>query len=152
MKKAILALMAVMFLAASTAIAADVPAISAKKGETIRTLLDVMGVQRLADAMIDQMFDQFAKNAPSVPLNAWNRLRKRMKGAELIELMTPIYDKYYTQEDLEAMIRFYRSPVGQKVVKTLPDVSREGFQVGQQWGRRKGEEVMKELRSEGLLK
>ncbi|HYS54824.1 MAG TPA: DUF2059 domain-containing protein [Thermoanaerobaculia bacterium] len=145
-------LAAVLFLAASMAMAADVPALSAKKRETIRTLLDIMGVARLADAMIDQMFTQFAKNTPSVPLKAWNRLRSRMKGAELIELMTPVYDKYYTLEDLEAMIAFYRTPVGQKVVRTLPDVSREGFQVGQEWGRRKGEQVMKELRSEGLVK
>jgi uncharacterized protein len=126
--------------------------ISRKKQESIRTLLELTGMSKVVDQVISQMFEQFAKNAPSVPPEAWQRLQKKMKSEELIDLILPVYDKYYTQEDLDGMIAFYRSPVGQKVVRTLPDVSREGFVIGQEWGKRKGEEVIKELRAEGLLK
>lgn len=150
MKRGIMAL-ALMIAVAASATGAE-KGISPKKEQSIRTLLELTGMAKVADQMIGQMFEQFAKNAPSVPPEAWQRLRKKMKADELIVLITPVYDKYYTQEDLDGMIAFYRSPVGQKVVRTLPDVSREGFAIGQEWGRRKGEEVVKELRAEGLLK
>jgi len=148
MRKRIAAL-AILILMATSAFAADIPR---KKQQSIRTLLELTGMARLADQMIGQMFEQFAKNAPSVPAEAWQRLKKKMKADELIVLIMPVYEKYYSQEDLDTMIAFYRTPVGQKVIRTLPDVSREGFIVGQEWGRRKGEEVVRELRKEGLLK
>jgi hypothetical protein len=148
MKKRIAAL-AIFVTVATSAFAAD---IQPKKKQSIRTLLELTGMVKVADQMIGQMFEQFAKSAPSVPPEAWQRLKKKMKADELVVLIIPVYDKYYTQEDLDGMIAFYRMPVGQKVIRTLPDVSREGFNVGQEWGRRKGEEVVKELRAEGLLK
>jgi hypothetical protein len=148
MTKRIVAL-AILVAVTTSAFAADVPP---KKKQAIRTLLELTGMVKVADQMIGQMFEQFAKGAPSVPPEAWQRLQKKMKADELIALMIPIYDKYYTQEDIDGMIAFYRTPVGQKVITTLPDVSREGFNAGQEWGRRKGEEVVKELRKEGLLK
>ena len=144
-----LATLAVLILVSTSAFAADIPP---KKKQAIRTLLELTGMVKVANQMIGQMFEQFAKGAPSVPPEAWQRLQKKMKADELIVLIMPVYDKYYTQEDLDGMIAFYRTPVGQKVTRTLPDVSREGFNIGQEWGRRKGEEVVRELRKEGLLK
>jgi uncharacterized protein len=144
-----LATLAVLILVSTSAFAADIPP---KKKQAIRTLLELTGMVKVANQMIGQMFEQFAKGAPSVPPEAWQRLQKRMKADELIVLIMPVYDKYYTQEDLDGMIAFYRTPVGQNVTRTLPDVSREGFNIGQEWGRRKGEEVVRELRKEGLLK
>lgn len=123
-----------------------------KKRESIHTLLELTGMVKVVDQMIDQMFDAFAKQSPSVPSEAWTRLKKKMRADDLVEEMMPVYDKYYTQEDLDVMIAFYRTPVGQKVIRTLPDVSREGFQIGQAWGLRKADEVLKELKAEGLLK
>ena len=143
MRKTI-AVLSIAIGVATTAFAADIPR---KKQESIRTLLELTGMVRIADQMISQMFEQFAKSAPSVPPAAWQRLKKKMKADELVVLIMPVYDKYYSQEDLDTMIAFYRTPVGQKVVRTLPDVSREGFAIGQEWGRRKGEEVVRELRA-----
>ena len=123
-----------------------------KKRESIHTLLEITGVVKLVDQMVQQMFEMFAKQQPSVPADAWERMKKKMKAEDLVEQMIPVYDKYYTQEDIDGMIAFYRTPLGQKVVRTLPDVSREGFEIGQAWGNRKAEEVLNELKAEGLTK
>lgn len=146
-----IAVCVVLVAVAGSLFAAPAP-VAAKKRESIRTLLELTGMAKVADQMIGQMFDSFSKNVPSVPPEVWDRMKKKMKADDLIELLTPVYDKYYTQEDLDGMIAFYRTPLGQKVVRTLPDVSREGFEIGQAWGKQKGEEVIKELRSEGLIK
>jgi uncharacterized protein len=36
-----------------------------------------------------------------------------------------LYDKYYTQQDIDAMIVFYKSPAGRKYVRTTPEITKE---------------------------
>jgi hypothetical protein len=42
--------------------------------------------------------------------------------------MIPSYQKHFTRGDIQAMNAFYSSPVGQKVLQELPDVTQEGMQ------------------------
>jgi len=145
-----IAALAVMMTFALSVFAAS-PAIPRKKQEAIKTLLKVTGMVKLANQMIGQMVDSYAKTMPSVQPEVWHRMKKQMSADELVGLMIPIYDKYYTQEDVDGMITFYRTPLGQKVISTLPEVSREGFQVGQEWGKKKSDEIVKQLRKEGYI-
>jgi hypothetical protein len=148
MKKIAVASLAFVF--AFPAIAGDTE-ISAKKREAIRTVLELTGTVALASESVDKIFDAFSKTLPQVPAPVWQRLKGQTRSEELIERMIPIYDKYYTQQDLDGIIAFYRSPLGQKFIRTSPDVSREGFEAGQEWATEKGEVVLKQLRAEGLL-
>lgn len=45
--------------------------------------------------------------------------------------MVDIYVKDFTESDLKEIIAFYNSPVGQKAIKTLPSVMREGAMIAQ---------------------
>ena len=73
----------------------------------------------------------------------------------LIEAAVPIYAKYYTEDDLDALIEFYESPVGQKFVATAPALSQDSFQLSQRWFAERQPEFLEQLRSrleaEGLL-
>lgn len=40
-------------------------------------------------------------------------------------VFTPVYAKHFTDEDLRAMIAFYRTPTGQKTVKEMPQMMSE---------------------------
>lgn len=46
----------------------------------------------------------------------------------------PIYHKYFTAAEVKEMIRFYSSDLGQKTVKVMPSLMREGMVAGQKWG------------------
>lgn len=67
---------------------------------------------------------------------------------DLLEMLIPIYDKYYTNEDLEGIIAFYSTPLGQKLLKNSPDVLRESQTVGYQWGSKIGAESEREVLAE----
>ncbi len=43
----------------------------------------------------------------------------------LIDLIVPIYQRHFTGADVDAMIAFYSTPSGQKVVRELPAVTME---------------------------
>lgn len=39
--------------------------------------------------------------------------------------MVDIYDKYFTADDIESFIGFYQSKAGQKMIVTLPDITKD---------------------------
>lgn len=57
----------------------------------------------------------------------------------------PIYVKNLTREEMAATIQFYRSPVGQSVIRKLPAILQESMAVGQQWGQQLGRDAMERL-------
>lgn len=57
-----------------------------------------------------------------------DELFKNMPIDEMTQAMIPAYQKHFTKGDIEAMNAFYSSPVGQKVLQVLPDVTQEGLQ------------------------
>jgi len=40
----------------------------------------------------------------------------------------PLYDKYFTEEDLQAMIDFYKTPTGKKTISVMPQLLQESMQ------------------------
>jgi uncharacterized protein len=60
----------------------------------------------------------------------FDRCRELMKQkidlAEIVDSVTyPIYDKYFDKNDLEALVGFYKSPIGEKFVKVMPQIYQE---------------------------
>src|SRR5579863_8438472 len=55
-------------------------------------------------------------------------LIKGMPSDQIVDAMTPTYQKHFTKGDIDAMNAFYSSPVGQKVLAELPSVLQEGNQ------------------------
>jgi len=64
--------------------------------------------------MIDEMIDDIEKDYPM---------------DEILKDLVPIYQKHLTQSDADKVIAFYSSPVGQKILRELPAITEESFQV-----------------------
>jgi hypothetical protein len=68
---------------------------------------------RLAD------FDAFAERFDSLFV-------ERLHFSEIIEAVyLPIYDKYFSEEELREMLAFYRTPVGRKSIELMPSLMQE---------------------------
>jgi hypothetical protein len=63
-------------------------------------------------------------------------LFRDMPVDEMIDAMVPIYQKHLTKEDLEGILAFYSSPLGQKLQREQPAMMQEGMQAGGEIGRR----------------
>jgi uncharacterized protein len=44
----------------------------------------------------------------------------------VVDIYVPLYDKYFSQSDLQSLVNFYESPVGQKSLDVLPKLVEEG--------------------------
>jgi hypothetical protein len=121
-----------------------------EKAHDIRLLFQATNPKDLVPQVLDQFVAAFKQAAPNVPQQFWDDFKKKVDVDELIDLMIPIYDKYYTAEDIKAMLAFYNTPTGRKVTATMGPMTQEKMAVMQAWGRKKGMEVEEELRERGI--
>lgn len=122
--------------------AAEAPApvkVDPEKEKTIRHLMDVMGTAKLGDNMTEVVSNQ-VKNAMSRRLPA-DRLQKFMDefsqklsakspASQVNDAQVPIYAQHFSLQELQGMIQFYESPVGQQMVKQLPDAMQQSQMQG----------------------
>jgi len=62
------------------------------------------------------------------------KYKSKLNPEELKERAIPVYDKHFSAAEIKEMIRFYETPLGQKVLKEMPVVTAELQQMGQAWG------------------
>lgn len=116
------------------------------KEKSIRTLLALTGSAKLGQQVMDQIIETFRRGSTNAPPAFWDEMRRKLKADEMVDMIVPIYARYYSKQELDQLITFYRSPIGRKVAATLPMIVRESMAVGQQWGRAKAQEVIAEMK------
>ena len=134
-----------MSLAAGQALAAQASATQ------VRELMDVVGVKTLMMQMNGQMAGAMQQRLPCVPGSYWQGFIDDNSVQQVIDRMVPVYQKHFTAEDIDGLLKFYRSPLGQKLVTEMPQVTAEGAQIGQAWGQERGLQMIAELQQKGTL-
>ena len=124
---------------------ASVHTIDPEKEKLIREFLHVTQYDTITLQSVDQMIAGMKAAMPQAPAEFWTTFRAKIHIEDLIQMVLPIYDKYYTKEDLTELLKFYASPLGQKVIAATPGISRESVIAGQAWGAKIGAEAAKEV-------
>ena len=57
----------------------------------------------------------------------------------------PVYAHFFSTEDIQGLIKFYESPLGQRVVKTLPQVAQQTQQAGVQLDQKAALDVLRSM-------
>lgn len=122
------------------------------KNKKIEDLMIITGSGDLGVTILNNMIDSFKKNTPEIDESFWNEFKKEFNAKELIDLMIPIYDKYYTESDIDELIKFYKTPIGKKTISNMPLLMQESMKVGQLWGQSIGEKAINRLKEKGMLK
>jgi uncharacterized protein len=133
-------------------------AIDPQKEARIRELMDVTGAKNLGQQLIDAGMEQFRSSVQdSQPDNPRAkqfadafvaRFQKHFDPNSLTERVIPIYDKYLTANDLQGLLDYYHSPLGQRMLKALPEVTRESQAAGFALGQKAAQETMEELKGD----
>lgn len=117
----------------------------------VRQLMDVLGVARMLGQMNTQMAGMMRQQLHCVPASYWQGFFEANATRELTNRMVPIYQRHFTSEDIDGLLKFYRSPLGQKVITQMPATMAEGMQVGQQWGRQRVQAMIGDLQKKGTI-
>jgi uncharacterized protein len=145
MKQRILQIALVLLCLPATAqvtvsIANDSPATK----EQIQKLFDVMQIRQQSHVMMDSVQKQMQAMStqtiqaryPQITMAQLARATKISQEAlkdlpldAMLDDMIPVYQKHLTQTDADAMIAFYSSPTGQKLVQQMPEITQEAMQI-----------------------
>ena len=68
---------------------------------------------------------------------------------EILAETVPIYARTFSADELKQMTAFYRTPVGAKMLASMPQLMAQGMQVGQQVVSRRMGPVMQKMQQEG---
>jgi hypothetical protein len=132
--------------------------IDAAKEANIRQLMEVTGAKGLGDQLMKAGMDQFRASVtdaqPDNPrakqfVEAFvSRFQKHFDPNTLNDKVVPIYDKYLTDEDVKGLLQYYSSPLGQRMLKALPEVAREAQVTGLALGQKAAQETLEDLKAE----
>jgi hypothetical protein len=123
-------------------------AITPAKENDIRKLFVLMGNSSIAEEMANSMVSiaiaQEKKRYPNLPKNVEHALSQAIydvameNAPELDALMVPLYDKYYTHQEIKDLIVFFETPAGKKYASVLTPMMQEIVPIAQTWGNKIG--------------
>jgi len=67
---------------------------------------------------------------------------------ELLDQVAVLYAERLTADELNELIKFYKSPIGAKFIQLQPELVQQSMQLGQAWGRKIGQEIDQEVRKQ----
>ena len=92
---------------------AQFPNISKKKLDLILQLIEINGTH----ATMENNFQQIVSRVPEAQKE---KVKGLLNTKEIMARIIPLYDKYFTDVELLQLIQFYLSPIGRKVLDTMP--------------------------------
>jgi hypothetical protein len=111
------------------------------KEAAIRHLMEITQTSKLGDNIATYLSGQvrsgvshgIAPDALPKFMDAFNqKFAATGASSAVTNAMVPIYARAFSMEDIQGLIQFYESPLGQRVVKGLPDVVQESQVTGVQ--------------------
>lgn len=111
--------------------------------EDIQKYFDVVHSREMASKTMEAMLKplhqmihgDYIKDKDKLPEDYEERMTKRMDDMlrnipfdEMMQAMIPAYQKHFTKGDIDALLAFYSSPTGQKLLRELPAIMAESMQ------------------------
>jgi hypothetical protein len=119
--------------------------------EQVRQLMDVVGVGKMLSQMNTQAVSVMQQSLPCIPASYWQGYMDANGTQQFIGRLVPIYQRHFTADEIEGMLKFYRSPLGQKVITEMPTTMGEANQAGLQWSKERSDQMIAELKQKGSL-
>lgn len=119
--------------------------------QQVRKLMDVIGMARSLSQMNEQVGSSMKQALPCVSPNYWKDFIDQNGSQEYIGRLVPIYQKHFTADEVDGMVKFYGSPLGQKVLTEMPLAMAEANQAGLQWTHEHGQQMIAKLEQAGTL-
>lgn len=147
----------VLCLAAAASAQQKTPAADPAGVVAAKDLLVAMGSMRQFEVAINTMSkgmaQAFKQQAPAKSKEIDEVMdlmatKFNARKEEVLSMVAPLYAEKFTVEELTEIGAFYKTPIGQKMIATQPEILQRSMQVGLVWGQNIGKEVEAEARQE----
>jgi hypothetical protein len=126
---------------AEQALPAPAEKIDPAKDAAIRHLMEITESSKLAESMATYITGQVhngagraipAEQLPKFMDTFTQKFQASYSATAVNDAIVAIYAKHFSLEEIQGLTKFYESPVGQRIVKEMPDVDQQMRAAGQQ--------------------
>lgn len=71
-----------------------------------------------------------------------------VRRAEVLDQIAILYAQKFSADEMKALADFYRTPIGQKFIDAMPELTAEAIKLGNAWGRRIAMDAERKVREE----
>ncbi len=113
------------------------------KEAAIRHLMDITETSKLGDS-VSAYFESRVRSVISEALGPERttkfmetfskNLEANVPPSVVVDAMVPIYARAFSMEEIQGLVQFYESPLGQRIVKVMPKVEEDSQNAGLQIG------------------
>jgi hypothetical protein len=114
-----------------------------------RAIVQLTGSSKSLTQAMDGIRATMQKAYPKVPEQFWTDVKAEITVEEVADRVAPIYAKHFTDRELEELLSFYRSPIGQRLIEAQPAMVAEMFSVAHEWGREVARRILERLKQKG---
>jgi len=135
---------ALLLLILASPLLAQQRPVQPEKLANIDRLMKLVNAERLQQAMTDQIMGLLKQSFDSQsPGDEHSRkmfsrfsdlLKEEMLKVDFSGINRELYDKYFSNDEILALIAFYESPVGKKTLQILPELQTEAMNRGSELG------------------
>ena len=125
--------------------------ISPAKRADIEKLMRITGspdvAKQMSNFFVHQMSQAIKASRPDLPAKTYRILSEEInrvideqmtaKGG-FLDMVIPIYAKYFSHEDIKGLLKFYQTELGKKMIKTWPLILQESMTLAQDWSKSLG--------------
>lgn len=115
------------------------------KHKKILQLLELSGSAKIGEQFSTYFINSIKTRQPDIDQKFYDEIVNEFNGNEIVKLIIPIYEKHYTEEEIDQLILFYQSPIGKKMVEKMPLVIQESMEIGQKWGMEIGRKIIEKF-------
>jgi hypothetical protein len=148
--KLTLILIALVVICCAGAAANAQSSVPTEKEQAIKRLLVLTKAGDLGVQIIEQALPQVKAGLAMIPeekrakiLQVYEEeMRKDFTSEKMTDSVIPIYDKYLTLDEIKQLIAIYETPIGQKLIAVLPQITREAYDDGMRRGQLTGKRIL----------
>ena len=121
------------------------------KQEKIKHLLQLTRSGETGVQAAMAMLENFRTSSPGVPELFFSEFANEMKPELLVQRIIPIYDRHFTEKEIDGLIAFYNTELGTKLISKQPVILSESNQIGLAWSQEIFATIIKKLDEKGLF-
>jgi hypothetical protein len=124
--------------------------------EKVKQLMDLMGTTKNIEKGLEDTMEQVKKFLPPVDefRQIWDRFAKDIVTKTIMNFMkesiAPLWGEHYSEEELDALIAFYSSPVGGKIMGTQQEMGKRMTQMMFSMSQKIAKEFETKMKEEGF--
>lgn len=124
---------------------------SQNKQEKIKELIALSGVFNMSEEVKNQFMLEFKKRYSHVPEREWKQISTKIDANELINQNIEIYGKYFSENEIDDLLKFYKTDLGKKLMKNSIGISDEIRDNSVKWVEKITKDINMNLEKDGYL-